>query len=316
VLTSELACLLVRRHATALIDHAFCTQLERDPEHIHQARVATRRLRAALRVFKEVLPPETQSLSDELHWIAGHFGHARDLDVQIRRLQAHAAQLKINDPVAPFCAWLENRRDDEMTSLEAALKSSRFAKLVTDLETIFLVCHPERSEGSVALVHVEGDGSFGRSSLRMTYKWTAEATALEEFAPAQLKHAWRPLRKRAHKLSPTSAEPEFHAVRIRAKRLRYTAEFFEPIYGKPARRVIQSATDLQDLLGDLQDGVVLTQHIRSAIQTPASTWPAETSLALGELIQWEAQHAERIRDDFKDGYANVERAWGKLGKSL
>lgn len=274
----------MRRHSTALIDHAFRARLERDAEDVHQARVATRRLRAALRVFKKVLPPETDTLRDQLHWIASHLGATRDLDVQIRRLQARAAQLAIDEPVEPFCTWLENRREHELTSLEAALQSSRFAHLVTDLQTTHIV--------------------------------SEDAHTVEDFAPARLQRAWRPLRKRADKLSATSTEPEFHAVRIRAKRLRYTAEFFEPIYGKRARQLILTATDLQDLLGDLQDGVVLTQKIRSAIESGASTWPAVTSLALGELIQWEAQHALQTRREFRNVYAEVERAWGKLGRSL
>ena len=53
-----------------------------------------------------------------------------------------------------------------------------------------------------------------------------------------------------------------HAVRIKVKRARYAAELAQPVVGKPARRFIERAKDLQDLLGDHQDAVTAQERLR------------------------------------------------------
>ena len=113
------------------------------------------------------------------------------------------------------------------------------------------------------------------------------------------------LSKRGDRIDRASPTRALHAVRIRAKRLRYAAEFFEVVYGKPAQRLVERAVALQDLLGDLQDGVVSGQQIHQAVQTAAGTWPAETSLALGQIVQYDAQRALDIRRRFGDVYDEV-----------
>jgi CHAD domain-containing protein len=139
---------------------------------------------------------------------------------------------------------------------------------------------------------------------------------LEDDAPWRLRRAFRQLRKRAEPLRVSSPPADFHQARIRAKRLRYTCEFFEPAYGKRARQLIASSTALQDLLGDHQDGIVNSQRIHEAIQTAAAEWPAETSLALGQVVQYEAQRGEQLRRHFKRTYAGVEADWQRLKRAL
>jgi CHAD domain-containing protein len=263
--------------------------LDYDPEHVHQMRVATRRMRAALRLFTSVLPPEASRLNDELKWIAGQLGPARDLDVQLQQLRETAAALALTEAAAPYADWLDEQRQRAQHCLDQALGSTRFAALA---ETLSERLGTALSPNSEADALVPND------------------------APRLLTRAYKALEKRGDKLDEHSPAPRLHAVRIRAKRLRYAAEFFEPAYGKPARRLIKRVVRLQDLLGALQDTVVSTQHIHEAVEAAGATWRAETSLALGQILQHDAQRAIGLRKAFRKTYKDVKASWKRLPRDL
>ena len=84
----ELAYAVLRRQLAVLRATEPGTRLGEDPEELHDMRVATRRLRAALDLFVDVLPVRARAFRAELGWLAGVLGVVRDLDVQ---LQSHTA---------------------------------------------------------------------------------------------------------------------------------------------------------------------------------------------------------------------------------
>ena len=246
-------------------------------------------MRAALRLFADILPPQASSLNDELKWFASQLGPVRDLDVQIQRMRATAAELGVAPALDPYGAWLEVRREHAREKLAEAFESRRFGALVQRLQRLD--------------------------------EWALEATnnpnnaPLFEDAPRRLRRAVRQLRKRADAVDDQAPAADLHGVRIRAKRLRYTAEFFEPAYGKPAQRLVERVVALQDLLGNLQDGVVSREHIHEAVQSSAGAWPAQTTLALGQLVQHDAQRDKELRAAFPATYRAVRKeAWKRLQK--
>ena len=87
----ELAYAVLRRQLAVLRAKEPGTRLGEDPEELHDMRVATRRLRAALDLFAEVLPIRSRNFRGELGWLAGVLGAVRDLDVQ---LEAQAAMVR------------------------------------------------------------------------------------------------------------------------------------------------------------------------------------------------------------------------------
>jgi CHAD domain-containing protein len=281
--TAELAIHVLQRNAAAFLEEAPAARSGDDPRHVHHTRVATRRLRGALRLFGDVLPPESSSLDAELEWIAGQLGQVRDVDVQIDRLRQRAAELGLSEALVPYGAWLEGQRQRAQIALQEALGSARCQELVQRLEQ---------------LNSLQPDATTD--------------TPLTTDAPRRLRRVFKKLTKRGDRINKSSPNGELHKVRIRAKRVRYAAEFFEVAYGKPARRLVKRAVALQDLLGDLQDGVVGNQHIHQAVQTAAGTWPANTSLALGRIVQFEAQHALEIRRRFADVYDGVKDKGSRL----
>jgi CHAD domain-containing protein len=273
----------MRIQAALFAEHVPQARPGADPEHVHITRVATRRMRAALRVFEGALPACTDGLHEELGWIGSQLGPVRDLDVQLKRLQSSADELGVADAVKPYAAWLDDQRQRAQVDFDEAHQSYRFAQLLERLRGLDEVA-PE----------------------------TADDVPLATDAPRRLKRAYGKFRQRADQLTPSSPPPAFHRTRIAAKRLRYAAEFLEPLYGKPARRVVDSATAMQDLLGDHQDGVVDAEHIQTAVADAAHAWPAETVLALGRIVQWDAQHGETIRRGFKPMYRDVKADWRRL----
>ena len=283
-----LAIQVLVRNAAAFEEHLPGAREGTDPLHVHQMRVATRRMRAALRLFADVLPAEASSLNDELKWIASQLGAARDLDVQVRRLRDTAAELGLSEALVPYGAWLEEQRQRAQAEFVSASESPRFEQL--------------------------------RKQLHQQQEWSPNPEVdapLFDDAPRRLRRTYRQLRKYAKRIDAHAPATELHKARIRAKRLRYAAEFFEVAYGTPAQRLAKLVVSLQDRLGDLQDGVVSGERIHQAVQTEAGAWPAETSLALGRVVQRDVHNANQIRKEFPRLYRAVrDEGWRRLRRSL
>jgi CHAD domain-containing protein len=208
--------------------------------------------------------------------------------VQLQRLRDTAAELAIAEELRQYDVWLGQERQRAQTSLEDAVRSKRFSHLLERF-----------SELDQWAINTDAD-----------------APLLED-APRRLQRAYKALEKSADPLDADAPAPELHQVRIRAKRLRYAAEFFEPAFdSKIARRLIGHCVALQDLLGELQDGVVSSQHVHTAVQTAASAWPVETSLALGQLLQFDKQRGARLRKRFPGAYADVKEDWKRRHRAF
>ena len=79
----------IARSTARLLAHDPGVRLGDDPEDVHQARVATRRMRSDLRTFRRVLDEDwDESMRDELKWLGGLLGAVRDTDVLLDRLEA------------------------------------------------------------------------------------------------------------------------------------------------------------------------------------------------------------------------------------
>ena len=200
-----------------------------NPEYIHQMRVATRRLRAALRLFSPCLPASLAAeLVPELRVLTTRLGQARDLDVLLTEI---AAPVMLALPDEPRLAQLTGAVTDRHFSARAAavrhLQSVAYGQLVLR---------------ATALLH------------RPPFDLAAEESeTLAGFAVARL----RRLRKKVLALAAAASTDDpasLHQLRIGIKRLRYALEFFAPLaQGKPLQRMLQQLAQLQDELGQLND---------------------------------------------------------------
>lgn len=197
----------------------------RDADALHQARIALRRLRSAFSLFRPtVRGKDYQQLRDELGWLAGQLGEARNLDV----LLAGEAGLP----------------DDEM--LRARLLRARGKAY----ERVEAALHSERTRALMLRLALWIEIGAWRFRPRAAHDLAALATH-------QLDRQWRKVRRRSARLARLDPERR-HGLRLDVKKLRYAAEFLAGLAEKKPRRAqrdrfIAALKDLQERLGDLGD---------------------------------------------------------------
>lgn len=199
-----------------------------DPEYIHQMRVATRRLRAALRLFGPILPEGfAASLVAPLRDLMVPLGHARDLDVLQEEITAPVVAALPDEPrLAALAGHITDRRWSARATAVARLSAPAYGALLLQ-----------------ALQQLHGP-DFGE---------TQDSDTLAGFAAGRL----RRLRRRVRRLAAAASirDPaSLHMLRIAIKRLRYALEFFSPLVrGKALDRTVAQLAALQDTLGQLND---------------------------------------------------------------
>ena len=128
--------------------------------------------------------------------------------------------------------------------------------------------------------------------------------ALPQFAAASLGHQHSRVVKRGRRIEKLAFQ-DLHRLRIAVKRLRYIAEFFLPLTPKKARNYVRALSELQDLLGSLNDNAVAWRLLDS-LGAEASS-PAYQQ-AVGYVRGWSAAEAERCRNQLPE-------AWKQFMKS-
>ncbi|HMC05226.1 MAG TPA: CHAD domain-containing protein, partial [Actinomycetota bacterium] len=264
---------------TRLISHDPGVRLDEDPEEVHQARVATRRLRSDLRTFRSLVDPEwAEGLRRELGWLAGPLGEVRDADVLLNRLRAEMGRMPAEDrpAVGVLVDRLTVSRGQSLAVLFEALDSKRYVALLD------------------ALVD-------GVAKPRLTPD--AESPA-EEVASTLVGKAWRKLRRSVSELGPEPPDTQLHRVRIKAKRCRYAAEAVVGVEGRPAKKFASAVADLQDVLGRLQDAVVAASWLRDGVTRDS---PVDQAVAIGELLGFAAVAAEEARQQWPEAWSVARR---------
>ncbi len=210
----------------------------RDPEALHQIRVALRRLRAAFSLFRPLLTddPTATLLREEIKRVTEPFGRARDLDVFLAEtLAPEIERCPEKRELRDLRTVVDGERDRAYQAVLAILRSAAWRILIIDL---------------VAWI---GAGPWRQAARSAAWEQPAR-----KFAAAELEHLRRRIKKRGRDLDRL-APGERHRVRIEAKKLRYGAEFFATLYiGNRKSRVryktfVSALTALQDHLGALND---------------------------------------------------------------
>jgi CHAD domain-containing protein len=259
--------------ALRLISHDAGVRMGEDPEAVHQARVATRRLRSDLRTFRDFVDPEwSQSLRDELKWLGAELGAVRDGDVLLARLESHAARLPDEEhfAVERVIARRAAERDDAHASLLGAYRSSRYTDLL---------------ERVVAAAREPACGE------------DAERPA-SEVLPSVVRGPWKHLRNAVDALGSDPPDEALHEVRKRAKRCRYAAEAVTPVVGRRAREFSRGVANVQDVLGEHQDAVIA----RWWLSKVAADVPAREAFAAGMLAGIEFEAAEAAETEFASAW--------------
>ena len=263
-----------------LVTHDPGVRLGGDAEDVHQARVATRRLRSHLRTFASLVDERwATGLSDELRWLGEVLGGVRDADVLLERLESKVARLELIDQKSADLL-LERLRADLVHRRELLLVAMRGDRYVVLLDSLVAAARRPRL---LLRIDEEPDADVLRGLVR---------------------RPWHHLRDSVDILTDDPADAELHAVRIRVKRARYAAEAVEPAVGKRARALARALTDLQDVLGDHQDAVIAAEWLR---QAAAKTHDEAVGFAAGLLAGLEHQEAHAARSKWRAAWKLASR---------
>ncbi len=254
-----------------------------DPEWVHQMRIGTRRLRSCLSLVAPLAPNgQFEAVVAETKWLANVLGEARDWDVfALETLPPLAAGIA-HDPAAVtglqrLRRRVAVRRRAARATVQEAVRSRRFQRLLLTLGALIAAPRFGAPEGSDA---------------------NALGAPAREFAAHLIARRHRKMLKRAVSLAEGTA-PERHAVRIAAKKLRYAAEFFAPLFADKRTTIyLKRLGALQDALGHFNDAATAT---RLAAEIAGN----RDAATVGAVGGWVAAQAVALRPE-------LDRAWQRF----
>jgi CHAD domain-containing protein len=219
---------------------------DEDIEFIHRARVASRRLRAAMPLFANCLPArKTQTWLRHIRDVTRALGEARDTDVQIERLEKISKKIleaNLRPGVLRLLLRLRQKRAGLQPTVTAAM-SKLMEKSILD----------------------QMSSRFSRLSSR--------ADEVYIYSPALYRHSFQSITTRLDNLLAYDAivsQPdkviELHEMRIRAKWLRYTIENFSTLYASELKEQLQIVRKIQEMLGEIHDCDVWSEFIPRFIE--------------------------------------------------
>jgi triphosphatase len=269
-----------------------------DPEGVHQMRVGVRRLRSALALFGAVLPEvQIAPLKDDLRWLGGELGPARDLDVfladTLEPLANHFRDLPELKRLRDEALLL---RAESYERVRAAVDSRRYTELVLRLGR-FLAARSWRNQA-------------------------LDPDSAQLFQPARertrplLARRYKKVRRLGKRLRELTV-PEKHALRIQVKKLRYAAEFLRGLHpGKAADKLVQRASRLQDGLGHLNDVATGEQILAQLLTRLGDEAGPRHQRAVGFALGWVARTADHQLQGLPSlwkSFAKVEPFWREGG---
>jgi len=230
---------VLRMHLARMLKFEEGTRSGEDIEDLHKMRVSTRRMRAAWRVFDGAYRPKVvRRYVGELRTYARALGDVRDLDVLLEDLDAYLEPLPAagREALEPLRRSWREEREQARSRLVARLDSRKYRRFVDDYMQFTET--PGAGEAPLRL---------GQPSLVRDTAGSRILTSYERVRAYQSVMAWADV-------------PTLHDVRIEAKRLRYTMEYFFEVLPLTTRGLINTVTQLQDELGRMNDA-----HVAAAL---------------------------------------------------
>jgi CHAD domain-containing protein len=280
---SEAGRKVLRFHYRRMVFHEPGTRQGEDVEALHDMRVATRRMRAALRVFGTYYKPKARArFRKGLRRTGQALGPVRDLDV----FRTKIAQYQVTLPdsqrgdLERFLNVLEARRDTARERMIRYLDGDKYALFV---------------ERFGLFVETEGQGSRSPepSDRPVPYRvcHVVPMAVYRRLAAVRAFDEWVTI--------PNPPPSRLHQLRISCKRLRYTLEFFKEVLGPSTGILIKEIVAVQDHLGSLQDavvaGAILGEYLSEGIwrQLPGETGTGVPAVPVGVQVYLSAKEAEK-----------------------
>ncbi len=280
-------------HFQHMLYHEPGTRAGEDIEELHDMRVATRRMRAAFRVFDDYVDgKQLKPIRKGARRTCSKLGSVRDLDVFWEKTQRYLDALppERQDDLMPLREAWEAEREQAREDMLAYLDSDRYTEF------------KERSAELMQMPNVWDLPALTKKGEAVPHRvrHVVPVEVYERLAGVLAYDEWVN--------NPDISLKRLHRLRIAGKRLRYTLEFFEEVLAPQTSDLIKQMKRLQDHLGDLQDAVVASELLRDFLTW--GTWghakgkkaktPKEPVVAPGVAVYMGDKQAElkRLLDTF------------------
>jgi len=266
---------VLRFHFARMLAKEAGTRSGEQIEDLHGMRVATRRMRAAWRVFGDGFRlRRTKRLRDRLRVVAGRLGAVRDLDVLIDAATTYQAGLSRAEAAAfePLVAAWRDEREAARIVLLRELDSPGYIRLVEDYR-VFVIAEGEAVLAPASPVSPHRVRDTAGSRIWLAYEQVRAYESVLRWADIET----------------------VHQLRIAAKWLRYTLEFFRETLGPEVDRLIPRVVALQDHLGWLHDADVTIALARQFLVANAGTLSREETHAIGTYLAGRERELARLR---------------------
>jgi CHAD domain-containing protein len=265
---------VLRFHLARMLAREPGTRMGVDLEELHGMRVATRRQRAAWRVFGDSFRRKrTKRYRNGLREIAARLGAVRDLDVLLEAADHYRKDLPVTEQRAlePLLSDWRAHRDDALVLLTRELDSEGYQRWVEDYREFV------RTDGAAVL-------PVG----------PVQAHRVRDTAPSAIWAAYQQVRAYEPVLRWADIET-LHELRIAAKWLRYSLEFVREALGPESAPLIARVTALQDHLGMMHDADVAASMARAFLVAHAGDLSTQESAAIGRYLVSCEREVTRLR---------------------
>lgn len=269
-----------------------------DTEFVHQARVATRRMRSMIRLFKGAIPERSAIyFAEELFWLASLFGAVRDLDVFMLNLPKFLAEIELAPQKVRgiLLRQIQEERHLLLADLKAGLASARWRIFSLRLST------------------------FANRKPAIHPLAPLALTTVDKIAPSIISARFEGAIKRGNMLLIKPKLKNYHKLRIEFKKLRYASEFFNSAFGDRLDPFIAEVVKIQDCLGELQDTVFTKELIDRLLKKwKGSVLDPLLVFTLGEIYQLQQEISGVKQAEFNEIWKrfDCEETRAKLCKAL
>ncbi len=272
----------LRLHFERILAHEPGTRLGTDIEELHDMRVATRRMRAAFGIFEPYFDPAAiKPFLQGLRRTGRALGPVRDLDVFEENARRYLRTLPAGEAGALgglLAAW-QAEREQARTVMLAYLDSKGYGRFLWRFDRFLAT----PGKGALPAPHDSPDS------------WQ-----VQHMAPALIGTRYEAVRAYEPRLASADIAT-LHALRIDFKLLRYALEFFVPVLGPEAGKVINAVKRIQDHLGELHDADVAVHLLQDFLARE----PGDTNGLLAYL-QDRQQERQRLLETFPAAWANFD----------
>lgn len=303
---AEAVAAVLARQLDAIRANLEGTLTDRDPECLHDLRVAVRRSRSVLRQFKEVFPPaELERYREELRWLQRLTGEARDLDVWVLTFEDMRALVpsSMRADLDPLLAALRRRRLEARARMLDGLRSARLQSLLSGWEALLDRLARPTAPGAPSIGPLAGARIGAPAGARIG---ALAGARIGPLAGARIRKVHRRMVRMGRRIEACSPPADYHELRKTGKELRYLLELFgtELYPAEVVKPMVKALRALQDVLGRHQDREVQIALLRSLPDEIAALEGGPRAvLAMGALAVRLVDDARAAREQFAERFA-------------